>query len=147
MRQYSSDQVKVGWTFAGDLTPGLASGTFIQPVRNRPTWRQKPDGMGNTIRMFNPDASGALTLLMDGESREHQLLMTLANTDRRLQTFVAPLLVRDLNTREVWVFNKSYIATTPDVPKGVAGAIVPWLFLFQSVIQQSFGFNRNVVGD
>lgn len=170
MRQYASDRVKVAWSFTGpspglvaalagapgavsalggaiDITPGLASGTFIQPTRNRATWAQKPDGMGNTLRLFNPDNSGSMVLLIDSESAQHQILMSFANQDRIAQAFVGPLVIVDGNTREIAFYNKAYIATTPDVPKGVAGTIIPWRFNFQGVTQQPFGFNSNVVGD
>ena len=146
MRQYSVDSIYVGWLFSGDLTNGLAAGTFIQPRQNRPRWTQKPDGMGGTVRMFNPDTSGSLVLLMDGESREHQLLLTLANTDRITQALVAPIIIRDWNTKEVSFYNKAYIATIPDVPKGVSSAVIPWVFNYESVVHQPFGFNENIVG-
>lgn len=147
MRQYSVDAVKVAWTFAGDLTGGLAEGTFIQPRRNKPRFTQKADGVGGAVRLFTPNDSGSITLLMDGESREHQVLMTLANTDRVLQAFVAPLVITDNNTREVAFYNKAYIATPPDVPKGVSSIVIPWTFNFEGVLHQPFGFDVNVVGN
>jgi hypothetical protein len=57
------------------------------------------------------------------------------------------MVITDGNTKEVAFFNKAYIATIPDVPKGLAAGIVPWLFHFESVTAQPFTFNQNVVGN
>lgn len=146
MRQYAADRVKVGWTFSGDLTPGLAAGTFVQEERNAPTWNTKPDGFGGLIRMFNKDRSGQVTLLIDQESREHQVLRTLANTDRLTRALVGPLVVTDLNMKELAFYNQAFILTDPNLLKAVGPSTVAWVFAFSSIAYQAFGANNNVVG-
>jgi hypothetical protein len=146
VRQYSADQVKVGWTFTGDLTQGLAAGTFIQESRSGPTFRVKPDGMGGIVRMFSNNRSGTVTLLMDQESAQHQLLRTLANLDRITKVLVAPLVITDLNAAEITFYNQAFITTDPDLIKAVGPSTAPWVFAFRSVTHQAFQFNKNVVG-
>jgi len=146
MRQYSADQVSVAWLFSGDLSRGLAAGSFIQEQRDNDTWKFKPDGVGGIIRMFNKNRSGNLTLLLDRESQEHQILQTIHNADRVLQLFVGPLTVTNENTKEYSLFNQASIVVDPPLQLGVGPSVVAWNFKFQSMITQSFGFNNNVVG-
>lgn len=144
MRQYSADGVKVSF-FGADLSEGLAVGTFIQVARNAPTWSQKPNGLGGVVRLYNPDLSGSVSLQIDAESKTHQVLVTLANTDRVARAIVGPLLVTDKSTKEVAFFNKAYISTIPNLQKGTQSAVLSWIFNFEAVIHQSFGFDANVV--
>lgn len=145
MRQYSSDLVQVSWSGL-DLAPGLAQGTFIQPRRAGVTWVYKPDGMGGVIPMYFPDRSGTLTLLIDAESKQHQQLITLANVDLLTRAIAAPMVITDLNNKEVSIYTRAKIQTHPDIPKAVRASIVPWVFIYEITIQQPFSFNENVVG-
>lgn len=151
MRQYSPDLIEVTWAVIGaipvDLKEGLAKGTFIQPTRNAPTWTQRPNGVGGIVRLYNPDRSGFLTFLIDMESKQHQQLITLGNADVLTRSLTGPIVVRDGNTKEIAFYNKAYIATIPDIPKGVTTGVVPWRFNFETFVQQPFGFNENVVGN
>jgi hypothetical protein len=97
--------------------------------------------------MYNADRSGTITLLIDQESHEHQLLMTLANTDLIARAVVGPLVVTDWNTKEIAYYNRAFIASMPDIPKGVTAGVIPWRFLFETFLQQPFAFNANVVGN
>lgn len=130
-----------------DLTPGLALGTFVIPRRNAPDWIDKPDGMGGSVRMYTRNRTGSVTILLDAVSREHQLLVTMANLDIILRSLVGPIVVMDYNMNVVTYYNGAYISAAPDVPKGSATAIIPWRFNFENFAEQSFGFNANVVGD
>jgi hypothetical protein len=144
VRQYSADNVKVSW-FGADLSEGLAAGTFLQVARNAPTWTQKPNGLGGVVRLYNPDLSGTVSLQIDAESKTHQVLVTLANTDRIARAIVGPLLVTDKTTAEVTLFNKAHISTIPNIQKGTQAAVLSWVFNFEAVINQSFALDRNVV--
>lgn len=136
--------MKVSW-FGADLSEGLASGTFIQIARNAPTWSQKPDGLGGTVRLYNPDLSGSASLQIDAESRTHQILVTLANTDRVARAVVGPMLIRDTNTLEVTLLTRAYISTIPNIQKGTQAAVLSWLFNFETVQNQSFAFDANAI--
>lgn len=145
MRQYSADRVKVSF-FGLDLTPGLASGTFIQATRNADAWSQKPNGVGGVVHMFNPDKSGELSLQIDGESRTHQELITFHNADLISRSLAGPLLVRDTSTKEIAFFNKARIKTLPNLQKGTQSTIYSWIFIFELEVRQSFGFENNAIG-
>jgi hypothetical protein len=145
MRQYSVDQVEVSW-FGLDLTPGFAQGAFFQPTRNAPTWTQKPDGHGGVVQLYNPDRSGFITFLIDAESKVHQQLTTLANVDLVTRAIAGPIVVRDLSTNALEFYNRARIQTEPDTPKAVGPTTIPWVFLFETTIKQSFDFDGNVVG-
>lgn len=145
MRQYSADQVEVSF-FGASLTEGLASGTFIQVTRNAPTWTQKPDGMGRVVRLYNPDRSGTCSIQIDAESRTHQALVTLANADALSRSIIGPLVITDKTTREVTLLNNAQIESVPDLQKGTQATVLSWIFLFEAVLSQPFGFDRNVVG-
>lgn len=150
MRQYGADLIEVTWAIVAavplDLKEGLGQGPFLQPTRNAPTWTQRPNGVGGILRLYNPDRSGSLTMLIDMESRTHQELITIANVDVVSRSITGPIVVRDGNTREITYYNKAYIATIPDVPKGNTAGLIPWQWNFETFFTQSFGFNRNVVG-
>jgi hypothetical protein len=120
----------------------------VQPTRNAPTFRELPDGLGNTLRAYNPDTSGSLVLLIDAESAQHQILIALAGIDRATRVLRGPLVVWDGNTKAITYYNNASIATVPDVPKGVAGAIIPWKFNFESITEQPLALGLgNIVGD
>lgn len=146
MRQYSADQIKVSW-FGIDLGEGLAFGTFLQITRNAPTWTQKPNGVGGVVRMFNPDLSGSASLQIDAESKTNQALTTVATGDRLSRSIIGPLVITDKSTREVVVCNNAYISTVPNIQKGTQSTVLSWVFNFETVINQAFGFDRNVVGE
>lgn len=145
MRQYSADQVKVSW-FGIDLGEGLASGTFLQITRNAPTWTQKSNGVGGVVRLFNPDLSGSASLQIDAESKTHQALVTVATADRLSRSIIGPMVITDTSTREVVLCNNSYISTVPNIQKGTQSTVLSWVFNFEAVVNQSFGFDQNVVG-
>jgi hypothetical protein len=145
VRQYGADQVQISW-FGIPISEGLAAGTFIQITRNAPTWTQKPNGLGGVVRMFNPDLSGQVTLSMDKESKTHQSLVTVATADYLSRSIIGPMVITDASTREVTVLNSAYISTVPNLQWGTQSTVLGWVFNFQAVLNQSFGFDRNVVG-
>lgn len=85
-------------------------------------------------------------MLIDAESKQHQQLITLSNVDLLTRAIVAPMVIADLNTKEITYYNRARIQTQPDTPKAVSMTVVPWVFLFETFIGQPFDFNENVVG-
>ena len=131
MRQYSSDRVVVSWSGLA-LDEGLAEGSFFVPRRNRPSWTQRSNGHGGTIRIYNPDRSGEVDFLINTESRTHSALLALATVDRFTRIIQGPLVVRDLNTQEVFVFTNAYITTEPDEQRATTSVEVNWTFAYTS---------------
>ena len=145
MRNYSSDEVVVSW-FGLDLTPGLAEGSFIVPRRNAPTWTQRDNGVGGTIRLFNPSRSGEVDILLSSESKQHQKLVLLAASDRLFKATQAPLVVSDRNTKERFLFTNAYITTEPDEQRATTSGDVTWTFAFTTIEHQPNLGDNNLVG-
>jgi hypothetical protein len=132
MRQYSPDRIAASWSGL-PLEEGLAEGSFFVIRRNAPTWTQRQNGLGGTIRLFNPDRSGEVDFLINTESKTHSALLLLATTDRFTRLIRAPLVVRDLNTQEIFVFTRAYITTEPDEQRATRSVEVTWTFAFTSI--------------
>lgn len=96
--------------------------------------------------MFNPDLSGQVALSLDKESNTHQSLVTIATADFFSRSIIGPMTITDRSTREVTVLNNAYISTVPNLQWGTQSTVLTWVFNFEAVLTQSFGFNRNVVG-
>lgn len=145
MRAYSPDRISLTW-YGLDLSEGLAQGAFITVSRNAPTWTQKPDGVGGVVRMFNPDTSGEISILVDQESAVHQQLIQLANVDRFVRVAIAPMILIDSTSGEIVTFTKSYISTIPDLQRGTGPTVLSWIFNFESVFQLPIDIQANRVG-
>ena len=145
MRQYASDEVLVTWSGL-DLTPGLAAGSFMVPRRTRRTWEQRDNGVGGTIRLFNPSRSGEVDIVVDQESKVHQQLVALAAVDRLTKAIQAPLVVVDRNTKETFVFTNAYLVTEPDEQRATASVEITWTFGFTTIEHQPNLSDQNVVG-
>jgi len=165
MRQYSADRVSFAWapffsptvslalgaasaaTGVGDLSDGLAQGTFLQAKQNQPAWRQIPNGVGGTVRIRMPASGGQLTALFDAESMEHMILVTLANADTLTRLIIGPLVILDKNTLEADVYTDAYLSTIPDLSKSNVGSVMPWVWNYTDRVVQPVGFIHNTVGD
>lgn len=145
MRQYSIDHVEVSW-FGLDLKDGIAAGTSITEARNATSWSNKPTGQGKVVRVYNPDMSGTVSIVVDQESRTHQDLRTLAISDRAARNIVGPLVVTDTTTGEVFYYKNSYIASEPDESRGTESATFTWVFNFEKVTHVPVLTDNNVVG-
>ena len=145
MRQYSIDHVEVSW-FGLDLKPGLAQGTSITEARTTPSWTNKATGLGKVVRVYNPDRSGTLSVVVDQESAIHQDLRALALTDRLSRNVVGPLVVVDTSSGEAFYYKNSYISTEPDESRGTDSTTFTWTFNFEDVEHASTNVNQNVIG-
>lgn len=146
MRQYSSDRIVVSWSGLS-LDEGLAEGSFFVPRRTRPSWTQRQNGLGGTIRLYHPDRSGEVDFLINTESRTHSALLALATADRFTRVVKGPLVVRDLNTQEVFVFTGAYLTTEPDEQRATTSVEVSWTFAFTSIEHTPAVPSLNTVGD
>jgi hypothetical protein len=144
MRQYSIDFVEINF-FGVDLKPGLAQGSSITEARNAPSWTQKPTGQGRVVRVYNPDRSGTLSVVLDQESAQHQSLRALAATDRVSRNIVGVLTVKDTTSGETFFYRNAYIMTEPDEARGTESGTFTWVFNFEGV-EHTISINQNVVG-
>ena len=145
MRQYSFDRISLSWTGL-DLTPGLAEGTSVTIRLTNPTWTQRFDGLGGTIRLFNADRSGECDILVNSESKTHQQLLALALSDRLTRAIQAPLYMKDSSTKERFLMTNAYLLTTPDEIRANTSVDVTWTFAYTSFDHQPNVGNNNLVG-
>lgn len=145
MRQYSIDRVEVNW-FGLDFKEGLAQGTSITEARTSPSWSNKATGMGRVVRVYNPDRSGTVSIVVDQESALHQNLGILAAADRLSRNVVGPLVVTDTSSGQVFYYNNAYISTEPDETRGTESATFTWVFNFETVQHVSTNTSQNVIG-
>lgn len=145
MRNYGSDQVLVSWNFI-DFTEGFAEGSFLVFRRNSETWKQRANGLGGAIRLYNPDRSGEVDLTINPESQTHQKLIVAANIDRVLRSVQGAMQVTDRNTNEVFVLTGAYIKTEPDEQRATTPVDIAWTFAFTSINHIPNLSNRNAVG-
>lgn len=146
MRNYASDRIVASWSGV-PLAEGFAEGSFVVIRRNRPTWAQRQNGLGGTIRLFHPDRSGEVDFLINTESRTHSLLLALATTDRFTRLIQGPLVMTDLNSGEVFVFTNAYATTEPDEQRATTSVEVTWTFAFTSIEHTPAVPTANLVGD
>jgi len=146
MRQYASDRVVASWSGL-PLKEGLAEGSFFVIRRNSPTWTQRKNGLGGTIRLFNPDRSGEVDITVNTESRTHSALIALAITDRFTRLVQGPMVVTDLNSGEVFVLTNAYITTEPDEQRATSSVEIAWTFAFTSYEHTPAIPTLNVVGN
>lgn len=146
MRQYSIDKVELTWA-ALDLKEGIAQGTSISETRTSPSWTQKPTGTGKVVRVFNPDVSGTVTVVVDQESKVHQQLLAIAIADAETRSQVFPMIMIDNSTAEMFIYQNAYIMTDPDESRGTESATFSWAFYFEKKVHTpSPNHTKNLVG-
>ncbi len=148
MRQYSIDTVELGW-LGLDLKPGLAQGSSITEARNAPSWTMKPTGQGKVVRVYNPDRTGTVSVVVDQESTTHQQLKAIAASDRAPATRdqVSTMRMTDASSGEVIEWKNAFIITEPDASRATESATFTWVFGFESRSSVALADNlTNLVG-
>lgn len=148
MRQYSSDQVEITWQGL-DFKEGLAAGTFITEARGATSWTYKPGGpAGKGTRIYNPDRSGTVSVVVDQESRLHRNLRTIAKADRvpATRTKVAAMIMADASSGDRTTYKNAYIVTDPDESRGADSVTFTWVFQFESIGRDDNEDPSNLVG-
>jgi len=148
MRQYSSDQVDLTW-LGTDFKEGLATGTFITEARTAPSWSYKSQGpSGRGVRVYNPDRSGTLSVVVDQESALHRKLRTIAKADRNpaTRTQVGSMIMFDASSKDRTTYKNAYIVTDPDETRGIESGTFTWVFQFESLSRDDNENPANLVG-
>jgi hypothetical protein len=147
MRQYSIDQVELSW-LGLDFKEGLAQGTSITEARTSPSWTVKPTGQGKAVRVYNPDRTGTVSVLVDQESQLHQSLLSIHQADQNpaTRTQVATMSLKDTSSGEVVSFLNCFISTEPDLTRGTESATFSWVFAFEDVTKEPVTTLTNQVG-
>jgi hypothetical protein len=147
MRQYSIDGVSLAW-LGLDFKEGMAAGTVITEARSAPSWTMKATGQGRAVRVYNPDRTGTLSVVVDQESQLHQSLLDIARADRNpsVRDKVAAMVMSDASSGEAVTWKNSFITTDPDLTRGTESATFTWVFGFESVDKTTVDPLTNLVG-
>jgi hypothetical protein len=147
MRQYSIDQVELSW-LGLDFKEGLAQGTSITETRTSPSFTMKPTGQGKAVRVYNPDRTGTVAVLVDQESQLHQSLLSIHQADQNPGTRnqVATMALKDTSSGEVVSFLNCFISAEPDLTRGTESATFSWIFAFEDVTKEPATTLANLVG-
>lgn len=148
MRNYNSSAVEIGW-LGLDLKDGLAAGSFITYQDSAPRWSYIKDGLGGGIRVFNEDSSGEIQIIIDVETRVHQLLLFYSGIDSQAKNIQGPLILIDRNTNQTTIFTNAYIVNDPSETRGTESISATWVFAYtarRTVPAPDLGFaDANVV--
>jgi hypothetical protein len=147
MRQYSIDQVELSW-LGLDFKEGLAQGASITEARAAPSWTVKPTGQGRAVRVYNPDRTGTVSIVVDQESQLHQSLKAIAQADQipATRNQVATMTLTDTSSGEVINFNNAFITTEPDATRGTESATFTWVFAYETRDSAPVANLTNLVG-
>ena len=95
---------------------------------------------------YSPDESGTVSLFIIPATTEPRELMTIHNIDRITDAILLPMMIRDISTGIVTVFNKAGLVNQPGRNISTAGEVAVWTFLYAQVVTQPLRFNPNRVG-
>ena len=149
MRQYSIDNVELAW-LGIDFKEGLAAGTSIQEARSVPSFSMKPSGaVPKVTRVYDPNRSGTVTIIVDQESVLHQQLKAIANADRipATRTQVADMVLKDNTANEEITWKNAHIVSIPDRSRGVESTTFSWVFNFEDFKDEEVANLTNIVGN
>ncbi len=147
MRQYSIDTVEAAW-LGLDFKEGLAQGASITEAKTTSPWSIVPTGQGKVTRVYNPDRSGTLSVVVDQTSQLHQSLKGIAEADRLPATRnqVATFKITDTASGEVFDFLNAFILTDPDMIRGTEASTFTWVFGFEKRESPEVTTLTNLVG-
>lgn len=145
MKQYSIDRVELAWQGL-DFKEGLAAGSTITEARTAPSWTMKTSANGGGIRVFNPDRSATISVLVNQESRLHQQLRQLAENDRLNRDVVGAMVLKDTTSGEQFTYVNAFITVDPDEIRATESSDFTWVFSCER-ITKTVSQDQNVVGN
>jgi hypothetical protein len=144
-RQYGIDRVDFSWNGL-DFKEGMAAGSTITETQAAPRTTKKPTGQGKIVRVFDPNRSGTLAVLVDQESKLHQQLLAIAEEDRVNRNQVANGVMSDTSSGYVVNYKNMYIQTEPDEVRATTSSVFTWLFDYEVKEAQPIAEPTNAVG-
>jgi len=149
VQQYSIDNVELAW-LGLDFKEGLAEGTSIQETRSVSSFSLKPRGaIPKVTRVYDPNRSGTVAVVVDQESKLHQQLKTIAKSERNPATRdkVANMVLKDLTSSEQITWVNAFIMTDPDKARAKESLTFTWVFGFEDFEDDEVTTLTNVVGN
>ncbi len=144
MRNYSIDKVELAWEEL-DFKAGLAAGSTITEARTTPSFTLKVLANGSTVRVYSTDRTGTISIIVSQESKLHQDLRALAQTDRDTRQVVGPMVLKDTSSGEQLTYRNAFIQTVPDEIRGTESSDFTWVFMFED-FEKTVSIDQNLVG-
>lgn len=108
---FTYDPQQVIITIAGVPMAGFSDGTFLEVVRDEPTWTKVVGADGIVTRGKTNNSSGTLTLTLKQSSPSNEVLSGLMIADELSNTGVFPILVKDLSGNSTYFSAQAWITT------------------------------------
>lgn len=109
--QYDAKQVQV--IVDGQSITGFADGTFVEIEFDEQQWNKVTGADGLTSRAKTNNNTGTVTVTLLATSSGNDILSSIWNKDRRSNTGVFNLLVKDSTGRTVWSSAQAWIQQMP----------------------------------
>jgi hypothetical protein len=107
VRTYDPKEVII--TIGGVPMSGFSDGTFLEIVRNEPTWNTVVGADGLVTRGKTNNFSGTLTLTLKQSSPSNDVLSGFMAIDEATNQGVFPILVKDLSGNSVYFGGRCWI--------------------------------------
>ena len=107
------DPASVVCSIAGIVMSGYTEGTFIEVVRDEPTWSKIIGADGLVTRGKTNNFSGTLTLTLKQSSPSNDVLSGLLAIDEATNVGVFPVLIKDLSGNSTYFGARCWINQYP----------------------------------
>jgi len=111
MGVHTYDPAQVVVTIAGVPMSGYTDGTFLEIVRNEPTWNTVVGADGIVTRGKTNNNTGTLTLTLKQSSPSNDVLSGLLIADEVSNAGVFPVLIKDLSGNSIYFTAQGWITT------------------------------------
>lgn len=142
VRTYDPSQVIV--SIGNVPMSGFTDGTFVEIVRNEPTWSLVVGADGYATRGKNNNYSGTLTLTLKQSSPSNDVLSGLMLLDELSNTGVFPVLVKDASGNSIYFSGQGWIQEWPSSTFDKAITDRAWVIAL-STVDMFVGSNAETV--
>ena len=108
---YDPKQVQV--IVDGNPITGFADGTFVEVEFDEQQWNKVTGADGLTSRAKTNNYAGTITVTLLATSNGNDIMSALWNRDRRNNTGVVNVLIKDATGRTVWSSPQSWVQQMP----------------------------------
>src|SRR5574337_537869 len=107
VRTYDPKEVII--TIGGVPMSGFTDGTFLEIIRNEPTWNLVVGADGYATRGKTNNFSGQLTLTLKQSSPSNDVLSGFIALDELTNSAVVPILVKDLSGNSTYFSGQGWV--------------------------------------
>jgi len=109
MAVFSYDPKQVIISIGGVTMSGFTDGTFLEVVRDEPTWQKVVGADGYVTRGKTNNFSGTLTLTLKQSSPSNDVLSGYMAIDEATNQGIFPVLVKDLSGNSIYFSANSWV--------------------------------------